>query len=456
MRNCRMTARFLSVFLSVLLAAPLTAQEHALAIARDVERIAASRSFWPGFEPLTIPLAIYDGKRTWLLRHPDPPRDFAPSAISSVRVHVREGRHPAVTSNSSADIGGITTATLLADGARAKLSSAELAATALHESFHVFQRTRHPGWQGNEGDLLLYPVENAELLVARRLESEALRRALLATDPGRTACYARLAADYRAKRFMAMDSAFVAYERGTELNEGLATYIQQLALGRTTVDVPPNEFAAADVRLRIYTVGPAIAFLLDRIRPNWKASLEAHDRQALDEVLAGALVGAVESPMDGCALPPTDVRRIEETARRDAADVVSRRTTRRKAFDARPGRRVVITAATGKPLWPQGFDPLNIERMDGGLLHTRFLALGNEVCKATAIDEDGIDIDAFTDGFGPHPLFNGVRRAVVAGVEKPVVTIDGTRVTIQSSGIHLECSAATVEETAQEIRVSPH
>ena len=449
-------SRLRLALLSLLLAAPLTAQEHALAIARDVERLAAGRSFWPGFEPLAIPLAIYDGKRTWLFRHPAPPRDFAPSAISSVRAHVREGRHPAVTSNSSADIGGVSTATLLADGARAKLSSAELAATALHEGFHVFQRTRHPGWQGNEGDLLLYPIENADLLVARRLETEALRRALLAADPARTACYARLAVDYRAQRFRAMDSAFVAYERGTELNEGLATYVQQLALGRTTIDVPPDEFPAGDVRLRIYTIGPAIAFLLDRIRPNWKESLEAHDRQAIDEVLAGALVGAVESPMDGCALPPTDVRRIEDAARRDAADVVSRRTTRRRAFDARTGRRVLITAAPGKPLWPQGFDPLNIERVDGGLLHTRFLALGNDVCKATAIDENGIDIDALTDGFGPHPIFNGVRRAVIAGVEKPVVTIDGTRVTIQSSGLHLECSAATVEETAQEIRVSPH
>ncbi|HZO20005.1 MAG TPA: hypothetical protein VFB46_13525, partial [Gemmatimonadaceae bacterium] len=57
-------SRLRLALLSLLLAAPLTAQEHALAIARDVERLAASRSFWPGFEPLAIPLAIYDGKRT--------------------------------------------------------------------------------------------------------------------------------------------------------------------------------------------------------------------------------------------------------------------------------------------------------------------------------------------------------------------------------------------------------
>jgi hypothetical protein len=442
--------------LSVLLAAPLPAQPtQALAAAREVERIASARTFWPGFDPLAIPLAIYDGKSTWLFRHPAPPPDFQPSSISSIRSHVREGRHPTVTANSSSDIGGTTTATLLADGARATRTPAELAATAIHEAFHVFQRKNHPHWQGNEGDLLLYPIEDANLLALRRLETESLRRALATTDTARAACLGRLTIDYRTQRFAAMDSAFSAYEGGTELNEGLATYIQLLALGRTTVDIPRKGFPASEVRLRIYTIGPAIAFLLDRIRPGWQKSLEAHDRQKLDEVLAGALVGAVASPNGGCAIPPADVATIRRTAERDAAAVVTRRAELRKAFDARAGWRVIITAAEGQPLWPQGFDPLNIERVDGGLLHTRFVSVANDACKATAIDEGGVDVEVLTEGFGPHPLFNGVRRAEIAGLTKPVVTTEGDRVTIATSGLQVECPRATVKEGANEVRVSP-
>src|SRR5687768_7377814 len=144
-------------FLGVLRAASADAQSsRALAAAREVERIGRARMLWPGFDPLAVPLAIYDGTRTWLFRHPAPPPDFAPSTISSIRSDVRDGRHPAVVANTSAGIGGTATATLLADGATATMSPADLAAIAIHEAFHVFQRQQHPTWQANEGDLLLY------------------------------------------------------------------------------------------------------------------------------------------------------------------------------------------------------------------------------------------------------------------------------------------------------------
>jgi hypothetical protein len=454
--NGLMNTLSVAAVVSVLLTTPLAAQPAgALSTARDLERLAPTRSFWPGFDPLAIPLAIYDGKRTWLFRHPNRPPDFEGSSISSIRSDVREGRHPAVTANSSADINGVATATLLIDGSHGQRTARELAATAIHEAFHVFQRKQHPTWQANEGDLVLYPIEDARLLVLRRLETEALRRALATTGRARAACFGRLAVDYRTKRFAAMDSSFAAYERGTELNEGLAAYVQLLALGRASVDIPREEFPAADVRLRSYTIGPAIAFLLDRIRPRWQHSLERHDRQKLDEVLAGALVGAPPSPKGGCAIPAIEVATITRQAERDAANVVTSRVARRRAFDTRTGWRVIILAGEGKPLWPQGFDPLNIERLDDGLLHTRFLSLGNDACKATAIDENDVDIEAFTEGFGPHPLFNGVKRAIIAGLEKPLIARDGDRVTITTSGLQLECARADVHEAEGEVTVTP-
>jgi hypothetical protein len=425
----------------------------ALATAREAERIATTRSFWPGFDPLAIPLAIYDGKSTWLFRHPEPPTDFQPSSISSIRSHVREGRHPAVTANSSADIGGVMTATLLVDGASAD-SAAAFAARAMHESFHVFQRQHHPHWQSNEGDLFLYPVDDAELLALRRLESEALREALATASPARAACLGRLTIEYRTKRFAAMDSAFSAYERDTELYEGLATYVELRALGRTTADIPHEEFAAVDVRLRSYVIGAGIALLLDGIRPQWQHSLEAHDRQRLDEVLAGALAAAAESPAEGCALPAARVGQIIEVARRDAAAVGTSRDARRKAFESARGWRVTVNAFGGQPLRARGFDPLNIERVNGGLLHTRFLNLENNRCRMTAIDEGAVDIVALTEGLGNHPLFNGVRRVVITGPRSPVVMTDGDRVGIDTNGLQLECSGARVDVRPGEVVIT--
>ncbi|HEX6941078.1 MAG TPA: hypothetical protein VF158_16795, partial [Longimicrobiales bacterium] len=261
-------------------APPAVAQdaERALAIAREVERVAADRTLWPGFDPLAIPLAIYAGGRTYLFRHPTPPEGFAPLVGAEPEATVFEGRHPSVVGNTSAGIGGVMTATLLADAAPGESRGVrELAAVALHEAFHVFQRARHPGWVGNEGDMLLYPVDDARLLALRRRESAALRRALAAADDGSAACWTRLALEARRERFAAMDSAFSTYERLTELNEGLATYLQLRAAGRTTVEVPATGFPPAAVRDRIYAIGPALAFLLDRFRPGWQATLEDDD-----------------------------------------------------------------------------------------------------------------------------------------------------------------------------------
>jgi hypothetical protein len=121
------------------LASPASAQHGAPAVEIELAEIASGRDLWPGFDVLEIPLAIFDGERTWLFRHPAPPEGFEafPGA------HVHDGRYPAVTANSSAEIGGVLTATVLLDK---DAPVRRQAALAVHEAFHVFQRTHHPEW----------------------------------------------------------------------------------------------------------------------------------------------------------------------------------------------------------------------------------------------------------------------------------------------------------------------
>ena len=466
---------------------PLAADTgRAFAIAREVERIAVERTFWPGFDPLSVPLAIYSGDRTYLFRHPSPPEGFAPLPGAGPAILVYDGRHPAVIANTSVEIGGVVTATLLADGGAGEpLGLRELAAVALHEAFHVFQRQRHPRWSANEADLLTYPTDDAGLLALRRRESAALRRALAAltgADDATAACWARLALEARRERFAAMEPAFAAYERGAEMNEGLAAYIEVRAAGRATVELPESGFPPAAVRVRAYTVGPALAFLLDRFRPGWQVALEEDDAQHLDELLRAALDARAGEVRRGevragdasagdarsgdarsgaarlgdagrCGFDAGEAAELERVAREDVAALIARRAERRKAFDARDGWRVVVEPAAGRPLWPQGFDPINLEHVDGGLLHTRFLRIGNDSGELEAIDGEGADIEVLTEAAGPHPLFAGIARATIAGlVERPEVgggdrrSDDGGRIVLRAPGFTASFRDADVEE----------
>jgi hypothetical protein len=437
-----------------------------------VQRLAGARSLWPGFEPLSVPLAIHCGDGTWLFRHPHPPDGFARAegfaAGGDERGETDEtgergergetgepvplmwpGRHPAVTANTSADIGGLSTATLIVDARRPR-SAEELAAVAIHEAFHVFQRARHPGWSGNEADLFTYPAGDARLLALRRLEFTALGRALEeAGDAAGSAAWARTALDLRRERFAGMDAAFATYERLTELNEGLAAYVEHLAAGAGPLALPAEEFPPAAIRQRTYMTGPALALLLDRHRPGWQQDLEADDSQPLDVLLASALGESVQP----AEITLDEIAAADAAASADVAALAAERAARRAAFESRPGWRVVIEAAPGEPLQLRGFDPLNVVLVDDGVLHARFLSLGHEGGELEAIDEADADIDALTEAAGEHPLYAGVRRVTIAGLAEPEVLAQDGAVTARAPGLTVSFRGARAESSGHTVTI---
>ncbi len=445
------------VFPVVALAVAYARTSHAQDISRalDIERAiraSAPRVSWPGFNPMAIPLAIYDGESTVLIRHPSPPAGFRPASIDTA-VMVMNGRHAAVTANSSAVIGGRMTATIMVDGRHAAASTAALAAVAVHEMFHVFQRERHKGWVGNEGDLLTYPVHDARRLAMRRLETDALRRAQGADAAEVAACWARAYLALRSARYAGLDTAFIRYERLTELNEGLANYVQAAAAEEPRAVFPVAEFPPAAVRLRIYTTGPAIARLLDRFAPHWKEALEGNDAQSLDGMLREALP-APPAPPATCGHSREERDAARQRAEADSAAIVSGRTERRAAFDALPGWRLVVRTADNQPLWPQGFDPLNVEHVAGGMLHTRYLKLGGDAGSVEVLDEAGVSIEAVTVAAGAHPLFNGVRELTVVGFQAPELRDSAGVATINARGLKLSLRGAVVRQVGQTLEVS--
>ncbi|HEX6094915.1 MAG TPA: hypothetical protein VF432_01220 [Thermoanaerobaculia bacterium] len=347
-------------------------------------------TLWPNFDPQKVPVAVYDGKRTVLHNHPSPPPEFKDG--------VYEGRHPAVTGNSSLPIGGVETATVLATDPTPGLIA--------HEQFHVHQRTKHPAWSANEADLFTYPVDDAEALALLRRETDALRAALTGDKSA-----ARLALEYRRQRFARIGETATKYERGSELNEGLAMYVQHLVDGGAVVlnDGPPD-----GVRDRVYQSGLAYALLLDRYDAKWRDTLENGDPRSLDELLAAAILPAIDVT--------SEIR-----------EVLAKREQRKREFLDRKGWTVVITAGA-QPFFPARFDPLNVHVVGKGeILHTRFLQLtGIEILGRAAL----------TEAAGEHPLFNGIRSVTLTGfATKPVIENDR----LVAEGVTADLKGATYE-----------
>lgn len=425
------------------------------AVIAEVDRIAASRTLWPNFDPRRVPVEIYDGQTTLLFHHPAPPPDFI-SLSSRQGVWAFPGRHETVTANATVKLGGVLTATVMLkpDG---KQTLRERAALVVHETFHVFQRERHPKWSGDELELFVYPFDDAELLALRRLETESLRRAGLARSTKQIACWARLALATRRERFARMSTNAATYERATELNEGLARYVEARAAGTHTAKLPADEYAVSDLRTRAYATGHALALLLERFAPAaWTTHLEAGENLSLDELLTSTLAqrsssgnaaNASSIAAAACVLPKSFAASARGRATVDVASLLEQRTTMRREFDAQAGWKIIIKADAGAPLWPQNFDPLNVLRLgQREVLHTRYLKLGNDAGAIEILDRRSLTEGATAE----HPLWGGVRQLTLAGIASEPATLESAgTTTINAANIKGEFRGARLERAEQ-------
>ena len=416
----------------------------AVAVAQTVDSL-AGEEMWPGFDARRVPLAVYDGINTYLFRHPTPPDGFV--MLDSGGVFVYAGRHEAMRANTHTMLGDVSTATVLSERGSER-DARVLGGVAIHEAFHVFQRQRYPDWSANEVDLMVYPVEDAGLLAMRRKETEAIRRALANDEGGsRPACWVNTALRWRTTRYSRLAAPFVDYERGISLIEGMARYVQNRSLGSGPPEVPRDGFAAADVRARQYVVGQAMAVLLDRFSPGWIDGLRGDGMVSLDSLLTGALL---QTQYGACDLTADEQSDIEETAVRDVRAYVAFREAEGTRFRDQPGWTLVVIAADGEPLWPQGFDPLNVLRTDTSeVLHKRWLKAGNDAGTIEILDRASL-----TTGAGTHPLFNGIGKIVVTGLDaEPTLGERDGEVAISAAGVTGTFRAATTELQGQTLVV---
>ena len=407
-------------------------------VLHEFDRI-GEKPLWPGFEPRRVALEVYDGTSTYLYRHPKPPEGFRP-VEGKPELFVFTGKHDSVRANTGTELNGVPTATAdLSKGGSLPAAVALL----IHESFHVYQKAAHPTWTANEAELFVYPFADAHTLAQRRVETLALVRALGAKEEPDRRCWIRASLDARRERFAAMPEGAVGYERGIELTEGLAQYVEGLSIGAAP-ELKERDYPAEQIRQRAYATGQAWALLLDRVSGDWKTKFS---EASLDEALAARARVPVEEEKR-CAASKEEVAQANARATKDVAEIVASREKRRSEYLGAAGWRLeVVTGA--EPLWPQGFDPLNVVNLgESRVLHTRWLKLGNGAGTMEVLDRASL-----TEGAGPHPLFNGAKRLVVTGLSaEPVLVEKEGQISFDLSGLK-GSFRGRVEKDGQRMRI---
>jgi len=438
----RGTAAVLAALLWTGPGARLAAQEaEVLEILAAIDSLGTDQ-LWPGFDPSQVPVAIYDGERTWLFRHPAPPPDFKPFESRDQLAYL-EGQHDAVRGNTATELEGVVTATLLLATLDDFPSAIDRAGVAIHEAFHAYQRQAHPEW-GEFGLGLDSPDTDAHLVALRRLETDLVRRAVAADNDENAAALAAAALEVRRQRFAALPESVVRFEQGLELMEGTAQHVQVTATGSTAgiMPLPEDGFAPDELFMRSYAMGFAWTVLLRRLRPGWESALESGAATSLEQALAEALAGT----------PPADWREsLAQALRRaetDVAELLARRRAIRDEFLEREGWRVIIDAGHAAPLAVRGLDPANLVRIEGQeLLHTRWLRLGHTTGEAEVMDRPSL-----TMGAGPDPFREGFLRLTVTGFDSPpALARVGEEVTITAPGFRARFAGPEVEETGRDV-----
>jgi hypothetical protein len=420
----------------------------------------AVRQAWPGFRLSDWPLAVFDGTRTLLLRHPAPPPGFTPLA-GHPGVLVATGRHPAVAYNSTVDLAGTRTATVIATPGSNRESTL---LAYVEEVFHVFWLRRHATFRPNEMVRYTYPVKDARNLQRVLAEDEALAGALEAPDGARTAAWAATMIALRREREAWLTPDDRAFETGLEMMEGTAN-----AVARTVVGLKPSETArrlraerAADqLRWRYYDSGAAICLLLDRLQPDWKTRID-NDPDLTTMALLEAAVSRAGAGAPRAAFSAAEMSAFERRAAAAIGELSTRQASVRAELLGRGGPRIVVEIGADRdPLRVTRFDPINLLVLDAGeVVHPRYLTLTGpagtvEITNAAFTRGAFTGVIALTGPAGRHPLADGVRTVTIVGLRTaPKVERRDGQLAVETEGVRLTVRGAEPSTAGETLRIS--
>lgn len=413
---------------------------------------------WPGFDATTYSIAIFDGQRTLLFRHPDPPDEFRPLEGHD-GVWASPDKHPAMRWNSNANIGGTPTATLLLTIEPGR--SVEYEAHILfHEVFHLYSKPYHPTWRANEMWRYSYPMDEVENYRQLLLEEEALARAVESETDDSAASWTAAALAIRTQRSAKLSEDHRSFETALELQEGTAVYMGRSAIGIADDTEKLREDRGPEgIRWRCYETGSAIAVVLDRLLPEWKQALDAEPETTFTELLEIAIAGRGAAP---ATFTTEEFNAVSDRAQAAMSDLKGERAALYEDFSGRGKRVVVRLADEDEQLGTGRFNPMAVEVLDHGeVLQTHFLTADHSRGELNLKNPryvrgslDGV-VALTTPASQEHPFLYGYRRIAISGFSgDPTVVHNGNAVTIEAEGLKLEFNGATIESTDEELVIT--
>lgn len=418
---------------------------------------AGARQVWPGFKPSEWPVAVFDGTQTILLRHPSPPPEFTPLA-GHPGVLAVTGRHPAVVTNSTREIGGVRTGTVIVTPAQG-LEGTMLA--YVEEIFHVFWLQRHANFRPNEMARYAYPLNDAGHLQRLLAEDEALARALDSAHLTDAAAWAGAALQIRRDRRPSLADYVQEFETGLEMMEGTANYVARVAVGQSAGATAARLRVRRDaegIRWRFYDTGAAICFLLDRFQPDWKARIDSEPELTTAGLLEAAVARSSARP---AVFSPTELAVFGNKAAAEIEALSARQRSVRADLSGRPGPRVVIEVGAGaEPLRVTRFDPINLLVLGAGeIAHANYITLTSpagtiDIRNGTFTRGSFAGTVSLTRGDGPHPLADGIRMVTVAGLAGlPKIERREDGITLEGEGVRITLRGAEARVEGETVRV---
>jgi hypothetical protein len=293
-----------------------------------------------------------------------------------------------------------------------------------------------------------YPVFDATHEALFALEGRILADALGARSRASRLDLARQFVATRRERLRRLPTEFAEFDRASEMNEGLAEYVLVRVLELVAADreVPAAWRAAASrklaarpeevrnltadsglsFRLRYYHTGPAIARLLDALRPDWKARFVG-DNLWLEDVLADATgIDDAQRAAFRAAVARFD---SAAAARQAAGNIASLQRRRRQQVDSimdAPGIVLVVRADSlpTRAFNLCGFDPQNLLQV------TERIRLQTRWWRPCSGGPTYVDLNIPS----VHDAEHGTLTAVIGGEDQVTVTAGGVAVPLPRPG----------------------
>ena len=401
--------------------------------------MAKTTDIWPGLDIAKMPVAIFDGNKTWLFQHPKPPKPF--SKVSD-HVYAMDGRHEAMDRSGAAMLAGVGTATLLNE--TLFMSKTNGARVALQNALKAHRLQHHPHWKVDESVRFSYPDGSPALIQARRMEHISLWNALNAgTDEDRN-CWINSALFVRKGRAKRMTEADIKFERMLELTEGLDLHLKH-KMEKTTLNLGELGTAPPDFyRDHAVLAGAAWAFLLDATSKDWRNQLEQNDKLSLEDLLTKAV-----PKKEGCSFNAGQRQEMFQAAKIDSMYMRRQRVKQGKEFDQRAGWRVFVKTLS-QPLKVNGYDATKVNMIDNKtVLHKRYLAAKSDSGSLKMENLEALSLSA-----GKHALFDGLDSVRVFGLQgRPEVTEKNGVIEVKGEGIKLSFKNADAAWDDKELRI---